>query len=121
MLQEQLQSGVGYLTQGLLPAQPGDVLEMDEVVSFVSEKFFKRFLWTAQCRRTRLIVALAIGDRSETTAKKLWQAIPPAYRSLPVYTDQYNVYPNIVPVKQQHPVPKERATIEQIESQSTHE
>src|SRR6185295_2040038 len=63
------------LTETLLPAQAEDVLEMDELVTFVSEKWFKRWLWTAQCRRTRQIVAYAIGDRSETTARRLWQAI----------------------------------------------
>ena len=55
------------LTESLLPAQADDVLEMDELVSFVAEKWFKRWLWTAQCRRTRQIVAYAIGDRSEAT------------------------------------------------------
>lgn len=94
------------LRDTLLPAQAEDVLELDELLSFVSDKFFKRWLWTAQCRRTRQIVAYAIGDRSETTAKKLWKAIPLAYRGCPVYTDEYNVYPLIVPAAQHHPVPK---------------
>lgn len=58
---------VTELGRDLLPAQAGDVLEMDEVVSFVGEKFFPRWLWTAQCRRTRQIVAYAIGDHSEET------------------------------------------------------
>ena len=94
------------LVETLLPAQAEDVLEMDELVTFVSEKFFKRWLWTAQCRRTRQIVAYAIGDRSETTARKLWEVIPEAYRTCPVFTDEFNVYPLIVPAAQHHPVPK---------------
>ena len=84
------------LQETLLPAQVSDVLELDELVSFVAEKFFKRWLWLAMCRRTRQIVAYAIGDRSETTAQKLWQAIPEAYRVCPIYTDDYNVYPLII-------------------------
>jgi insertion element IS1 protein InsB len=64
------------LLDTLLPAQAEDVVELDEVVSFVGEKWFKRWLWLAMCRRTRQIVAYAIGDRSETTAQKLWQALP---------------------------------------------
>lgn len=71
------------LAESWLPAQADDVLELDELVSFVSEKWFKRWLWTAQCRRTRQIVAYAIGDRSETTARRLWQAVPEAYRTCP--------------------------------------
>jgi len=79
------------LHETLLPVQATDVLELDELVSFVAEKFFKRWLWLAMCRRTRQIVAYAIGDRSETTAQKLWQAIPEAYRACPMHTDEYNV------------------------------
>ncbi len=60
---KQLVASMPSLLESLLPAQADDVLEMDELVSFVSEKWFKRWLWTAQCRRTRQIVAFAIGDR----------------------------------------------------------
>lgn len=103
---QQLVEQLPRLAQSLLPVQADDVLEMDELVSFVGEKWFKRWLWTAQCRRTRQIVAFVIGDRSETTAQKLWQAIPESYRTCPVFTDQFNVYPLIVPPQQHHPVPK---------------
>ena len=103
---KQLVASLPSLLESLLPAQADDVLEMDELVSFVSEKWFKRWLWTAQCRRTRQIVAFAIGDRSETTARQLWQAIPQVYRDCPVFTDEFNVYPLIVPAAQHHPVPK---------------
>jgi len=37
----------------LVPAQPGDVLELDELWSFVLKKSRKRWLGTAMCRRTR--------------------------------------------------------------------
>jgi IS1 family transposase len=103
---KQLVASLPSLVESLLPAQTDDVLEMDELVSFVSEKWFKRWLWTAQCRRTRQIVAFAIGDRSETTARQLWQVIPDAYRDCPVFTDEFKVYPLIVPAAQHHPVPK---------------
>jgi len=103
---KQLIEHLPTVLETLLPAQAEDVLEMDELVTFVSEKWFKRWLWTAQCRRTRQIVAYAIGDRSETTARKLWQAIPESYRACPVFTDLFNVYPLIVPSEQHHPVPK---------------
>jgi len=44
---------------------------MGEWVSFVSEKWFKRGLWTAQGRRTRQIVVFAIDDHAETTTHQL--------------------------------------------------
>jgi insertion element IS1 protein InsB len=47
------------LPDTLLLAQAEDVLELDELVSFVGETWFKRWLWLAMCRRTRQIVACA--------------------------------------------------------------
>jgi len=94
------------LLQTLLPAQAEDVLEMDELVTFVSEKWFKRWLWTAQCRRTRQIVAFAIGDRSQDTGKLVWQGLPADYRACPVYTDHWHAYPLFLPAQQHHPCDK---------------
>ena len=94
------------LVETLLPVQTDDVLELDELVSFVSEKWFKRWLWTAQCRRTRQIVAYAIGDRSQDTCRLLWNAIPSAYQALPMFTDQWKAYSLVLPSEQHHPVHK---------------
>ncbi len=94
------------LFETLLPAQPEDVLELDELVSFVSEKWFKRWLWTAQCRRTRQIIAYAIGDRSQDTCRLLWQAIPSTYRSLSMFTDRWQAYELVLPPELHHPVNK---------------
>ena len=63
--------GLSSLAQTLAPAaqeEPeGEVLELDELWSFVFEKQRKRWIWIAQCRRTRQVVAYAIGDRGEAT------------------------------------------------------
>ena len=48
----------------LLPAENGDVLELDELWSFVQSKAQQLWLWVALCRRTRQIVAWTLGDRS---------------------------------------------------------
>ena len=61
------------------PARANDVLELDELWSFVGKRQQKRWLWVALCRRTRQIVAFVIGDRSAKTCWKLWQRIPIAY------------------------------------------
>jgi len=60
-LAEGLVENLPSLHETLLPVQATDVLELDELVSLVAEKFFKRWLWLAMCRRTRQIVAYAIG------------------------------------------------------------
>lgn len=48
-----------------------------------------------------------IGDRSETTAPKVWQALPENKRACPADTDEYDVYPRIVPPEQHRPAPKD--------------
>ncbi len=63
--------------QTLQPAQDtdvleNDVLELDELWSFVYRRKDKKWVWLAQCRRTRQIVAFAVGDRSELTCRRLW-------------------------------------------------
>jgi IS1 transposase len=69
----------------LLPAQAEDVLELDEVWSFVFIKTAKYWLWTAMCRRTRQIVAFVIGDHSaetcQTDGTRFQQSIVIAIRS----------------------------------------
>lgn len=47
MLQEQSRSGRGYLEPTLLPAQEGDVLELDELWSFVQNKGEQVWIWLA--------------------------------------------------------------------------
>ena len=54
-------------------AQPDDLLEMDELWSFVLRRKDKRWIWLALCRRTRQVVAYAIGSRDEATCRLLRQ------------------------------------------------
>ncbi|MBK8508696.1 MAG: hypothetical protein IPL51_08555 [Candidatus Competibacteraceae bacterium] len=52
--------------------QPGEVLELDEMWTFVRHR--RRgviWLWLALCRRTRPIVAHALGPRDDATARVL--------------------------------------------------
>ena len=72
-------------------AQVADVLELDEVWSFVFIKTAKYWLWTAICRRTRQIVAFVIGDRSAETCRRLWQKIPKQYRACHTFSDFFHV------------------------------
>ena len=75
------------LEETLLPVELEDVLEADEMWSFVYEKWNKRWRWTVMCRRTRQMIAFVIGDRSEAACSKLWELIPPAYQGCQSYTD----------------------------------
>jgi len=84
----------------LLPWEPGDVLEGDEMWSFVRIKTNKQWLWTVMCRRTRQIVAFTLGDRSAKTCQKLWNRIPWAYRQCLTYTDFWEAWQKVVPASQ---------------------
>jgi len=56
------------LSATLAAPEADDVLELDELWSFVQKKSQKRWIWFAVCRRTKQIVAWVIGDRSEATS-----------------------------------------------------
>lgn len=81
----------------LLLYEVGDVLEIDELWSFVVGKDHKHWVWVALCRRTRQIVAFYIGKRDEKAARQLEQRIPYPYTLCPMYTDQYVAYQGIFP------------------------
>ena len=83
-----------------MPAQEGDELELDEMWSWVLRRKNKRWLWLALCRRTRQIVAYALGCRGEATCRVLWDAIPTAYQTGLCYSDLWEAYSQVVPVSQ---------------------
>jgi len=60
------------------------------------------WLWLALCRRTRQIVAYAIGSRRDATAQQLWSRIPAAYRQGNLHTDHLESDRNVFPSKQHH-------------------
>lgn len=88
------------LEQTLLPFQDGDELELDEMWSFVKKRKNKRWLWLALCRRTRQIVAYALGSRGLKTCRLLWQRIPQSYKSGLCYSDFWKAYQVVVPPEQ---------------------
>ena len=68
--------------------------------SFVGFRANKRWVWLAQCRRTRQIVAYAIGDRSEQTCALLWERVPKRYKKCVLYTDFWKAYTKVLPAEQ---------------------
>jgi len=99
--------GLPSLLDSLLPKQRGDVLEVDELWSFVACKENAVWLWTALCRRTRQIVAFVLGDRSADTCRRLWQAIPGSYRRCRSYSDFWQTYEAVFPHRTHHCVGKQ--------------
>ncbi len=85
------------LEDTLLPVSADDILEADEMWSFVAQKAQKRWLWTVMNRRTRQIISFVIGDRSEKTCQKLWEQLPVKYRSCQSFSDFWDAYQKVFP------------------------
>jgi IS1 family transposase len=80
------------LATTLLPAQAEDVLELDELWSFVGNKTQERWLWLALCRRTRQVIAFWLGDCSEISALQLWRQLPNDYGHCASFSDHWAAY-----------------------------
>jgi len=103
------------LAETLQSPQEDDVLELDELWSFVLKKSKKRWIWIALCRRTRQVVAYYIGDRSEQSCRNLWKRIPPAYRKLISYSDFWKAYEQVFSSETHQSVGKESGETTHVE------
>ena len=103
------------LKDTLAPPQATDVLELDELWSFVLKKAAKRWLWIALCRRTRQIVAFVIGDRSDATCRRLWNKIPEGYRVCHSYSDFWAAYQKVFSSETHQAVGKESGQTAHVE------
>ena len=66
--------------------------------SFVGRRRDVCWVWAALDADTRRVVAMVLGDRSEGTARLLWEALPEAYRDgATVFTDFWAAYAAVVP------------------------
>jgi len=99
----------------LLPAIPGEVLELDAVWRFVGKNDQARWLWMVMCRRTRHIVAFALGDRSKATCLRLWQAIPHEDKHGHPFSDCWHASQYVFPAENHHGVGKETGETAQME------
>jgi IS1 family transposase len=70
-------------------------------------KTHQAWIWIALCRKTRQVVAYAVGDRSEKTCRHLWEAIAATYRAGHCYTDFWAAYQAVIPEEQHSAVGKE--------------
>ena len=80
-----------------MPAEKGDVLELDELWSFVGSKLHARWGWIALCRQTRQEVACLVGDRSADRARALRERIPSEYRCRATRSDFWLAYDEVFP------------------------
>ena len=95
------------LEETLAPVQEGDVLEVDDLWSFVSKRIDKVWLWTVLCRRTRPIIAFVNGDHSKQTCQKLCDLIPDSYKGFHSFSDFWAAYSVVFPEETHRSVGKE--------------
>jgi IS1 family transposase len=107
-------AGLPALSETLLEVER-PVLELDELWSFVLKKRRKRWVWLALCRQTLQVVAFVVGDRSAQTCRRLWAAIPEAFRRAHCYTDFWEAYSNVLPPEQHSAVGKESGQTAHVE------
>lgn len=67
------------------------------------------------CRRTRQIIAFAIGDRSTKTCRKLWTRIPPSYRRCHSFSDFWHAYREVFAEETHCCVGKESGQVNHME------
>jgi insertion element IS1 protein InsB len=91
-------------------------IECDELWSFVGKKENKQWVWLAIDRDTREVVGVYVGDRTEQSARGLWNSLPPIYRQCAVsYTDFWAAYAVIFPSKRHRAIGKESGQTNHIE------
>jgi IS1 family transposase len=90
-------------------------LELDELWSFVIKKVQQNWVWIALCRKTRQVVAYALGHRSAQTCQRLWEAIASTYRQRHCFTDFWAAYKAVIADEQHTAVGKETGETAHIE------
>ncbi len=91
------------------------ILELDELWSFVLKRVNQVWIWIALCRKTRQVVARAVGDRSEKTGQELWNNIPDEYRKGHCFADFWKAYQAVIPKEQLTQVGKETGETAHVE------
>ena len=91
-------------------------LEADELWSFVERRENKRWIWLVLERRTRQIIALHIGDRSQASAQALWAKVPASIKAQAlVLTDCWDAYALAIPAAQHVACQKQSGQVSLIE------
>ncbi len=68
------------------------------MTTYVRHKGYGLWVWLALCRHSRRVLAYYVGDRSTTSARRLWKRLPlPVRESALIHTDRWAAYLRVVP------------------------
>ena len=99
----------------LLPPEAEEVLELDELWSYVGNKNNPVWIWIVLCRRTRQVVAWMWGDRSANTCEQLWAHVPANYKHAFCYSDLLAAYQKVLDPRQHQACTKQEGQTNHIE------
>ncbi len=102
----------------LLPAKVGDVVEYDEIWTFVGSKSNHQWLWIAFCRRTKQVVAYHFGNRDKKSFLEFYLKVPIEYANCLSTSDGLHAYKIMKPYS--HKMCKQKdGTNSQVEAFNT--
>ena len=79
-------------SESLAPARINDIVEYDEIWSFVLSKAHRIWIWIALCRRTKQVVAYYLGDRTKESFRIFYNKVPLDYANCLSTSDGLEVY-----------------------------
>lgn len=82
-------------SHSLAPAKADDIIEYDEMWSFVGSKKQRIWLWIALCRRTKQVVAYHLGNRDDKNFLEFYHKVPPNYAACCSTSDGFQSYKKI--------------------------
>lgn len=83
------------IEEHLINSQADDVLELDEMWTFVQKRDNKVWLWLALCRLIKQIIGYQLGSRDAPTCQLFKDHIAPAYQNVATSSDTWAAYDKV--------------------------
>ena len=80
----------------LLAAKSSDIVEFDELWSFVFSKAYRVWVWIALCRRTKQVVSYHLGNRDKKSFREFYNRMPIDYANCLSTSDGFEAYNDLV-------------------------
>jgi len=82
-------------SHSLAPARIDDIVEFDELWSFVQSKAQRAWIWIALCRRTKQVVAYHLGSRTKKDFEEFYLKLPINYTNCLSTSDGFEAYKHL--------------------------
>ena len=99
----------------LLKPDREDTLELDEMWTFCGGKYNPKWLWIANSRSTRQVIAYHVGDRDEQSCWEFRNKFPKDYLNLDTISDLWKPYQKVFPGHSHYVVTKGKRGTNHVE------